>query len=126
MTDIGRELVNRAGLVIHEHEDAVGKPVELLGHGIHPNPPAIRLQASRVWKLGAAVQHMLRRRNVSGRAVEVIVGHFTYAFLLNRCLLPVLSTAYKFIRNAYVEVVKLWPSVSSEFENTVALFLLQP
>ena len=47
MKDIGRELMNRAGLVMHEHEDAVGKPVELLGHVIHPNLPAIRLKASR-------------------------------------------------------------------------------
>ena len=30
MKDIGRESMNRAGLVMHEHEDAEGKPMELL------------------------------------------------------------------------------------------------
>ena len=57
MKDIGRELIHSAGLVMHEHEDAVGKPVELLGHVIHPNPPAIRLKASRAWRLGRGAAH---------------------------------------------------------------------
>ena len=79
--DVGRELMNRARLVMHD------KTVELLGHVIHPSLPAIRLNASRARKFGAVVKHILRRRKVSGRAVEIIVGHLTYVFLLNRCLL---------------------------------------
>ena len=35
--------MNRAGLVMHEHEDAERKPKDLLGHVLHPCPPSIQL-----------------------------------------------------------------------------------
>ena len=36
MKDIGRESMNRAGLVMHEHEDAEEELMELLGHVFTP------------------------------------------------------------------------------------------
>ena len=98
--------------------------MELLGHVLHPSLPSIEFKPVRPGRLWAAVQHLLRRRKVSGRAVEVIMGHFTYAFLLNRGLLSVFGATFKFIRSAYVEVEKLWPSVRSELSNAVALLPL--
>ena len=79
---------------MHEHEDAEGTPMELLGHVLHPSLPSIQFKPVRAWRLRAAVQHLLRRRKVSGRAVDVIIRHFTYAFLLNRgpCRSSVLLT----------------------------------
>ena len=121
MKDVGKELMDRVGLVMNEHEDATGHDIELLGHVIRPDPPEIRLKPARAWKLRGAVRHLLRRRVVSGRVVEVIVGHFTYAFLLNRGLLSVFSATYKFIRSAYVQSQKLWPSVRQELEMAVGL-----
>ena len=121
MKDVGKALMDKVGLAMHEHEDATGHDVEILGHVVRPEPPEIRLKAARAWKLRAAAQHLLRRRVVCGRVVEVIVGHSTYAFLLNRSLLSVFAATYKFIRSAYVVAEKLWPSVRRELEMAMGL-----
>ena len=36
--DLGKSLMDRVGLVMNEHEDAVGKDADLLGHVVRPFP----------------------------------------------------------------------------------------
>ena len=122
--DLGKSLMDKVGLVMNEHEDAVGEDQEILGHVVRPFPAEIRLKPVRAWKLRQAVKHLLKRRTVSGRFVEVLFGHFTYAFLLNRCMLSVFSSIYRFMRKAYVVAEPLWPSVRRELEIAVGLLPL--
>ena len=65
--------MDRVGLVMNENEDAVGKDTEILGHVVRPFPAEIRLKPARAWKLRAAVKHLLKRKTISGRVVEVII-----------------------------------------------------
>ena len=62
-------------------------------------------------KLFAAV---LSRKKVSGRILEVIIGHATFVALTNRGLLSIFNTVYRFIRSNYHTPTILWKTVREE------------
>ena len=104
------------GLTLHEaeihEESATALGVELCSREMR-----VRIVKERLWKVRGAIQALLRRRKVSGRMLEIIIGHATFCSLVNRPLLAFFNTVYRFIRAHYVEAVPLWASAVSELRH---------
>eukprot|EP00972_Heterocapsa_arctica_P018924 2795584-Heterocapsa_arctica.AAC.1 len=50
--------------------------------------------AKRFWRVRAGLLHAVRRGRLSGRALEVLIGHATFCGLSNRPVLSVFHTVY--------------------------------
>ena len=72
------------------------------------------LTARRFWNLRLAISGFLRRRRATGAALEVLIGHMTFAGLGCRWTLAVFHLVYKFCRAHYYEAAPLWDGVRSE------------
>ena len=62
-------------------EDAKDR-VELLGFSISSEEACISIKSARAWRLREALLHAGRLRKLSGMALEVLVGHATFCFLV--------------------------------------------
>ena len=80
-------------------------------------------RASRVkrWRLIRALEGLLSRPLVSGKQLEVIIGHYTYVALLNRSALSVLRQCYDYIRARYHVPSRLWTGVRKEIKVMIGL-----
>ena len=103
----GRGLVLRPGEI--QHED-----IKALGCSMRGDMMATRITPSRFIRLRQAIGAVLRRKKVSGRVLEVVLGHITFCCLCNRQLLCIFSAIYKFIKRCYFAPAKLWDSVRIE------------
>ena len=101
------------GLILHpgelQHED-----IRALGCSVRGDIMATRITPERFIRLRQAVGALLRGKRVSGRILEVVLGHITFCCLCNRQLLCIFNTVYKFIRKHYYSPVRLWESVREE------------
>ena len=97
----------------------------LLWMGFHfdGNAHQIRLSWTRVWRLRYAIEYVLKRGFASGHDIQVLLGHITWAVLLRREALSILSSCYAFARLGDGDV-RLWASVSCELRQIVSLLPL--
>lgn len=109
-----REL-DSAGLSTHEREESA-REMEMLGVELDGTRQRSRLTSSRYWKLDSGLSALLRRRKVSGRMLEAIVGQCTFAALLVRQSLSVFHSCYKCVRSMHDVGATLWPSVRAEVQ----------
>ena len=100
------------GLLLHPGE--VGSEVKALGVELDGMSLCARITSKRFHKVRQAIRGALKRRRISGRILEVIVGHATYCSLMCRPLLSVFNAVYKFIQSCYFAPVPLWESVRQE------------
>ena len=70
-----RQVMGTRGLLMRDHEDAGKGVAELLGHATKAIEGTISISPKRAWRLRDAMLHALRLRNLSGMALEVILGH---------------------------------------------------
>ena len=78
----------------------------------------------RFWRVRQGLLGLLRRRRVAGWAVEVLVGHATFAGLAARGSLCCFHAVYRFIRAQYYEPELLWASARRELEAFCGLMIL--
>ena len=103
------------GLGLHLHKSEVGSDrVEALGCVIDGRRLRSSITPQRLWKLRQAITGLLRHRRVSGRAVEVLVGHLTFCGLMARPALSIFSACYAFIQASYDKASPLWVTVRRE------------
>ena len=102
-----RGLVLHPGEIQHEH-------IQALGCSMRGDIMATRVSPSRFVRLRQAIGGVLQRKKVSGRLIEIVLGHVTFCCLCNRQLLSIFSAIYKFIRRNYFAPTKLWDSVRRE------------
>jgi hypothetical protein len=57
---------------------------------------------------------LLKRGRCSGRVLEVVIGHCTFAALVNHMTLNVFHRVYRFIQSCYWSPAPFWRSVSDE------------
>ena len=120
---IAEEVVTRVGLPLHEIEDDL-TCAEVIGLELNGLERKGRLSVTRRWRLRQAVRGMLDRRLVSGREVEVMIGHLTFAMLLNRPALSTFRAVYDFSRKHYHAPHKLWDSARRELKIALGLIIL--
>ena len=68
----------------------------------------------KAWTLQGALKWFGQGPRVSGKQVEIILGHFTHEALYARGALSVFRAAYTFVRDSYHTRQILWPSVRRE------------
>ena len=102
-----------AGLELHETSTGTGER-EALGTSLDCSRFKSRVTTRRFWNLRMAISAFLRRRRATGKALEVLIGHATFAGLANRWVLSVFHLVYKFCRQHYVVAAPLWDGVRAE------------
>ena len=103
------------GLVLHPGELQT-EDIKALGCQMRGDLKAVRVTPERYWRLRRAVEGILRRKRVSGRILEVVLGHITFCCLCNRQLLCIFASIFKYIRSNYYFPTILWDSVRQELE----------
>ena len=64
--------------------------------------------------LRRALDEVLRRRKITGRALELVIGHITFVLLGARPALCTLPTRYRFMRAHYHVATRLWTETRAE------------
>ena len=111
---------NSRGLLVHPGEIQHAQ-VKALGVCLNGTTLCTRLTPERFHRVRQGIRGLLLRRRVSGRTVEIILGHATFCALANRRLLSIFNAAYKFVRSSYSSPTPLWSSVRDEFRAFAAL-----
>ena len=100
-------------LLLHPGEVSQGS-TRALGCDLRGDLLASRVTPERYHNLHQALNGVLGRKKVSGRLLEIVVGHATFVGLMNRPVLSVFNTVYRYIRSHYSRPSVLWPSVREE------------
>ena len=108
-----QEVFNKEMLILHPGV-VHSRSVKALGCDLRGDLFATRVTAERYHKLHQAIQAILDRKKVSGRILEVVIGHATFVGLTCRNLLSIFNTVYKYIRSNYSSPSILWRSVREE------------
>ncbi len=77
-------------------------------------PPRVSVRRHRIWKHRRAMDELLRGRRCSGRLLQVVLGHWTWAMMLQRSTLSIFSATDAFARKHGSRVAERWPSVCWE------------
>eukprot|EP00435_Cladocopium_sp_Y103_P072928 s29_g41.t2 len=107
------EVFNQEMLILHPgtvHD----RSVKALGCDLRGDLLASRVTPERYHKVHQALLAVLNRRKISGRLLEVVVGHATFVALTCRNLLSIFNTTYRYIRSNYDRPAVLWKSVREE------------
>eukprot|EP00971_Amphidinium_carterae_P352317 6492544-Amphidinium_carterae.1 len=118
-----QDKLDSLGLETHDVVTAT-QSTDLLGHHIDGVNLTLSLKPNRFWKIRQATLGLLDRGRCTGQELSVLVGHLTFAFLLNRPLLSVFAACYVFVDKHRHRRVRMWPSVARELANAVGLLPL--
>ena len=75
----------KLGLIAHEMEPAA-TTAEFVGLGLRDGVWSVR--PKRMWRLRRALQAVLARGFISGRALEVLAGHITWSVMVRKAGRP--------------------------------------
>ncbi|CAK0867752.1 unnamed protein product [Prorocentrum cordatum] len=119
------------GLVVHELSDA-SRDAEFLGVEI-ARGHRLSIKRRCIWRLRRALYVVLRRRSLSGKLMEILIGHLTWAGLIRRECLSFLCEVDAFQHAAGSDTIRLQPGVvqvlasdASDFGLGVSSRLLDP
>ena len=102
------------GLETHELTDPMTL-AESLGVRINGSTGQVGAIAVRDWHLDRALEGLAScKPSISGRELDIVVGHMTVRALLHRDPMSVLRHAYVCIHSYYNQTYKLWASVALE------------
>ncbi len=105
------------GLNLTLHAEGLhGGAVDALGVTVNGEAALTTINVERMWKIKQGIRGVLQRGKCSGVVLEIILGHCTFAALVNRHMLSIFDDCYKFMRANYFTAAKLWPSVVEELE----------
>ena len=88
--------------------DSLGFAIDGLSGRCAPSPKKARLSQSTLLRVAS------RRWPLSGKQVERLLGHCTFACMGRRCLLSIFCSSYTFVRASYLKPVRVWRSVCKE------------
>ena len=106
---------NGVGLNIHEDE-LVMELGESLGNRLMLQAKESTLTRKRFWRVRRGLEYALSRRALPGSVWMIIIGHITFCALVNRDLMCLLFTCYRFARAHQNECVPLWPTARQELQ----------
>ncbi|CAK0888003.1 unnamed protein product, partial [Prorocentrum cordatum] len=84
----------------------------------------LRRAGARAWRLYLGVEHLLRVRRASGRALRVVYGHLVNHFMIMRPALAALDEGYRFIAQRLDERAPLGRLLLDELRVVKGLLLL--
>ena len=101
------------GLTVHEEEEASLK-ADFIGMHFNGETGYLSIKPSRLIKIKAGIDDLLRRQFCSGRTLQLVLGHCTWAMMTRREGLSLLQHSYSFCHKHMDDSVRLWPSVRKE------------
>lgn len=110
------------GLLLHPGEVKTGN-VKALGTILDGKNKCSKVSPERFHRVRQAVRGVLRRAKISGKCLEVVIGHCTFCGLNNRLTLSIFHSCYKFIQACYYEPVPLWTSARDELRGFAGLMI---
>lgn len=118
------EEFNKAGLCLHE---IFGPQLDqsLPGYGL-VGGREVKNDGKRVFRFINAVRHILSSKKMSGRLMEVVLGHYVSLSLLRRGLLSVPSLCYAFVHTAGNRWMPIPGGVRRELRHMLLLLPLAP
>ena len=111
------------------HERGVGTgEQETFGTALDCHRHTTSLTGKRFWRLYKALGALLRRKSLTGQALEIVLGHCTCCALVDRRVLSCFHTAYCFVQSNYSSAAFMWPTVRHELEcfSQFDAFLISP
>eukprot|EP00971_Amphidinium_carterae_P288078 5718871-Amphidinium_carterae.2 len=79
------------------------------------NNGVVRVKLSRLWKLKAAIEGVMRRKFITSRHIEILVGHCTWAGLIRRDSLSFFDATYEFVKRCCITPTRIPDRVLGEF-----------
>jgi len=113
--------LEKYGLPIHDIEPETDSLAVL---GWEMNASGVKVATARRWKLRTAVTGILERPFLSGDQLEVLLGHFSFALLLDRCCISVFRSCFTFAKRYPRRVRRVWRSVLRELKLAASLLTL--
>lgn len=117
-----------AGLECHGLEEP-SRHLNTLGVEFNSELRCYRPTRDRYWNVLLSARWLLKRRSVSGKQLEILLGHSTYLSMLRRSALSCFAACYfaacyKYVRAFYDGFGRLWDSVRREIRTFVGLMPL--
>merc|ERR1712194_106201 len=103
------EAMEDRNLTMHEKECGSGSQ-EILGVVVDGQAKEATPTAKRRWRLDRGIRWILRRKTVSGKQLEKLLGHATFLVLLGRDLRCTFKASYAFVEASGDRFTRLWPS----------------
>ena len=103
------------GLTVHELEEAKHSG-DFVGLHFNGLGGFVSIKPSRIHKIKSAIDDLLHRQFCSGRVLQTILGHLTWASMGRRESLAILNSCYAFVHQKGEHSGRLWPSVRKELE----------
>ena len=103
----------RAGFSMHEITPAESDAT-FLGTRCDGSAGTVAGKTEKVWDLRGAFLYLAERPMVTGRGIEILLGHFIPIALFARGLLSVPRVLYSFIKDSYMKPQVLWKSAALE------------
>lgn len=110
------------GLDLHDHAEA-DVEADVLGYHLREGKELGNAR-KRMWRFTYAVKHLLGWRKMSGKLMEVVLGHFVSLALGNRWLLCIPSECYRFAAENGGKWVELPGRIRQELRWMIALLPL--
>ena len=105
------EVLSKHGLPVH---DITEEDSTLDSLGVEFGPRGCKTKRSRRIRLQQAVQYVIKKPFLSGHQLEILVGHFTYCFLLSRACMCIFKSCYAYIHRRYNMYGRVWRSALHE------------
>ena len=90
-----RRVLEGLGLGCHEVSPGAASS-EFTGLSFDGERRVIRVSSKRIWRLRLAIDFALGTGKASGGEIRKLIGHFTWAALLRRCLLSIFQQAQRY------------------------------
>ena len=100
--------------VVFLHKSELSQKVKSLGVELDGLSLCCRVSSKRFWTLRRALDEILRRRKITGRALEIVIGHITFVLLGARPALCTLHTCYRLMRAHSHVATRLWTETRAE------------
>ena len=101
------------GLTVHEIEEAQ-LSADFVGLHFNGAEGYVSIKPTRVCKIRSGIDELLRSQFCSGRVLQLVLGHCTWALMARREGLAILSSSYAFVHQNGDKFCRLWPSVRRE------------
>ena len=107
------EVFRGHGLAVHEM-DPGSLQADFLGLRWDGERGRFTLSQKRLWRIRMGIDFLLAKGRCSGKELERVIGHVTFACLTRRECLSMLSSVYAYSRQLGLARGSLWPSVRRE------------
>ena len=101
------------GLTVHEEVPASLR-CDFVGLSFNGEQGLISIKPSRIHKLSRAIHELLLRNFCTGKLLQLILGHVTWALMCRREALSAINAGYAFVNMHYNTPTRLWPKLRQE------------